>query len=80
MTHLISNLLIFHRKIALVRLFISEIPMLLSSAGYKICLNPSPSAAFMRCLVLVTGRISPARLNSPKIEVSFFTAISVLAE
>ena len=58
----------------------SEIPVELSSAGLRICVKPSPSAAFIRCFVFVTGRISPARLNSPNTAVPFFTAISVLAE
>ena len=58
----------------------SEIPDLSSSAGVRILLKPRLSAAFIRCLVLVTGLISPARLNSPNIAVPFLTAISVLAE
>ena len=58
----------------------SGIPDFSSSEGERTSVNPRLSAAFIRCFVLVTGRISPARLNSPNTAVLFLTAMSVLAE
>lgn len=59
----------------------SQIWVLLSvSSGVITFVKPKFSEALILCLHFVTGLISPARLNSPKIAVLSFTGISVRAE
>ena len=58
--------------------FIQVMPA--SSSGANSVVNPKAAAAFALCFILFTGRISPARLNSPTNAVFGGNAKSVLAE